>query len=67
MKFSMLGNGKPIMFDVFNTLFNGCKGMGDITGLSMSDVYGSINVTIDGEKYLLTVMKEEKKNVDDSV
>lgn len=65
MKFSMLGNGKPTMFDVFNTIVNGCQGMGDITGLSMSDVYGSINVTIDGEKYLLTIMKEEKK--DDSV
>lgn len=38
---------------------------GNVVALSMSETYSSINIAIDGEKYLLTIMKEEKK--DDSV
>lgn len=36
-----------------------------VTSLSMSETYSSIDATIDGEKYMLTIMKEVKK--DDSV
>ena len=29
-----------------------------VVALSMSETYSSFNITIDGEKYLLTIMKE---------
>lgn len=53
------------MWKFFNNILCRCSGLGDIVKCSMSETYSSIDVFVDGEKYLLTIMKEEKK--DDSV
>ena len=50
------------MFHIFKDIVGRCENLGRITNISMNEIYGSINVTIHGEKYLLTIMKEEKKN-----
>ena len=58
------------MFEIFNELLNRISdwriGEGDeIVRCSMSETYSNIDFKLDGETYLLTIMKEEKK--DDSV
>lgn len=53
------------MFAFFKLLLDLVEEYGDVTKCGMSETYSSIDVTIDGEKYLLTIMKEAKK--DDSV
>ena len=50
------------MFDFFKMLLDIVAQYGGVTKCGMSETYGSIDVTIDGEKYLLTIMKEEKKD-----
>lgn len=50
------------MWNVFDSLLSVCSGIGQITKLNMSKTYGSVDVIIKGEKYLLTIMKEEKKD-----
>lgn len=52
------------MFDLFKKFIGRCCECGAITNLSMSETYGSINVIVGGEKYLVTIMKEEKKDAD---
>lgn len=53
------------MFAFFKMLLDIIEQYGDVTKCGMSDTYGNIDVTVKGEKYLLTIMKEENK--DDSV
>ena len=53
------------MFNFFKSFVGRCADSGEITNLTMNETYGSINVIVRGEKYLVTIMKEEKK--DDSV
>ena len=53
------------MFAFFKMLLDIIEQYGDVTKCAESETYSSIDVTIDGEKYMLTIMKEAKK--DDSV
>ena len=50
------------MFNIFKGFVGRCADIGNVTNISMNDTYGSINVIIKGEKYLVTIMKEENKN-----
>ena len=50
------------MFNYVMTLINAIANYGNITNISMSETYASIDFTKSGEKYLVTIMKEEKKN-----
>ena len=53
------------MWKLFMALLSRVHDSGEITKCSMSETYSSIDVIVKGEKYLVTIMKEEKK--DDSV
>lgn len=53
------------MYEVFKELLDTINNWGEITKCAMSETYSSIDVNIGGDKYLLTIMKEENK--DDSV
>ena len=50
------------MFNKVMTIINAIANYGNITNISMSETYASIDFTKSGEKYLVTIMKEEKKN-----
>lgn len=53
------------MYEVFKVLLDLLEDYGDVARCDMSKTYSSIDVTINDEKYLVTIMKEGKK--DDSV
>lgn len=50
------------MYVFFKVLLDLIEEYGDIIKCSMSETYSSIDVTINDEKYMLTIMKEEKKD-----
>ena len=47
--------------DVFRMLLARLNEVGDIKNISMNETYGSVNVTVGGNDYLLTIMKEDEK------
>lgn len=53
------------MWDVFRKFIGRAQESGTPIRISMSETFGSIDFKVNGETYLLTIMKEEKK--DDSV
>lgn len=50
------------MFDVFLRILGKVNEVGNPIRMSMNDTYANIDFTYKGEKYLLTIMKEEKKD-----
>ena len=50
------------MFSKVMTIINAIANIGNVTNISMSETYASIDFTKCGEKYLVTIMKEENKN-----
>ena len=53
------------MYEIFSDLLNRIDEWDEILRCSMSETYASIDFKHNDETYLLTIMKEEKK--DDSV
>ena len=52
------------MFAIFKLLLDLANDYGDVTKCSMADIYSTIDVTINDESYMLTIMKEAKKDAD---
>ena len=50
------------MYEVFKVIMDQLEGYGDIKCLSLTSTYGCIDTVINGEKYSVTIMKEEKKD-----
>lgn len=52
------------MFEIFKLLVDTFEGYGDITMCNMSENYSTIDITINDETYMLTIMKEAKEDAD---
>ena len=52
------------MWSLFKAILVEMANRGEIKACSMSNTYGSLNIILGGEKYLLTIMKEENDDAD---
>ena len=52
------------MYEVFKEMLDTIGNWGEITKCSMSETYSSIDINIGGEKYMMTIMKEENKDAE---
>ena len=50
------------MYEVFKVLLDLLEDYGVVASCDMTKTYSSIDVTINDEKYRITIMKEEKKD-----
>lgn len=52
------------MFAIFKLLVDLFEEYGDITKCNMSENYSTIDMIVNDESYMLTIMKEAKKDAD---